>query len=122
MLPVVLAITALGFAFMGLIAVAAPERVTRQFGIPNLDADGRNEVRAVYGGFGIAVAAALVAALFAPDWRVPAAAAVAVALGGMTLGRAYSAVIDKRIGHFPAIYGSIEAVTALVMIWAIAVH
>ena len=122
MLLLVLAFAASGFTFMGLIAVAAPERVTRQFGIPNLDIDGRNEVRAVYGGFGIAVAIALAGALFVGDWRVPAAAAVAVALGGMALGRAYSAIIDKQIGRFPAIYGSIEATTALVMMAAIAAH
>ena len=105
-----------------MIAVAAPERVTRQFGNPNLDIDGRNEVRAVYGGFGIAVAIALAGALLVVDWRVPAAAAVAIALGGMALGRAYSAIIDKHIGRFPAIYGLIEAAISLAMMAAIATH
>ena len=120
MLLMVLVVAALGFAFMGLVAMFAPTRVTSQFGIPTLDADGRNEVRAVYGGFGLAVSAALVGSLFIPAWREPAAAAVAVALGGMALGRICSAVIDRQVGRFPMLYGAIEAGASLMLITALA--
>ena len=99
--------------------MAAPARVTRQFGISELDADGRNEVRAVYGGFGLAVAGALAVALAEPAWRVSAAAAVGVALGGMALGRLCSAMIDRRIGRFPMLYGAIEAGGSLSLLAAI---
>ena len=120
MLFMALVVAAAGFAFMGLVALLAPTRVTSQFGIATLDPDGRNEVRAVYGGFGIAVASALVVTLFVHAWREPAAAAVAVALGGMALGRVCSAVIDRHLGRFPMLYGAIEAGTSLVLLAALA--
>ena len=93
----------------------APERVTRQFGIPHLDVDGRNEVRAVYAGFGLAVAGGLVIAVLTPHWRAPAASAVSLALAGMAAGRVCSAVIDRRIGRFPGLYGCLEAAGALAL-------
>jgi Domain of unknown function (DUF4345) len=118
MLLVALAVAACGFTFMGLVAIVAPARVTGQFGIPVLDVDGRNEVRAVYGGFGLAVAVALASTLFVPEWRAPAAVAVAVALGGMAFGRVASALVDRHIGRFPLMYGTIEGVSALVLFLA----
>jgi Domain of unknown function (DUF4345) len=118
MLLLALAVAACGFAFMGLVAMWAPARVTGQFGISVLDMDGRNEVRAVYGGFGLAVAVALVATLFVPAWRAPAAVAVVVSLGGMAFGRVFSAVVDRHIGRFPMLYGTIEGVSALVLFLA----
>ena len=60
---VVVAVIAVAFLLMGVGAFAKPELVTRQFGIDALDADGRNEVRAVYGGFGLAMSGILLAAL-----------------------------------------------------------
>lgn len=42
---------------MGIGAHARPRRVTAQFGILELTTAGRNEVRAVDSGFGVAVAA-----------------------------------------------------------------
>ena len=103
---------------MGLAALFAPARVTGQFGISVLDVDGRNEVRAVYGGFGMAVATALGATLFVPEWRVLAAVSVAVALGGMAVGRVCSAIIDRHIGRFPMLYGAIEGGSALALFLA----
>ncbi|OYY90803.1 MAG: hypothetical protein B7Y45_06350 [Sphingomonas sp. 28-66-16] len=115
MLLIALVITACGFLFMGVAALAMPKRVTGQFGISTLDADGRNEVRAVYGGFGIAISAALTTALWVPSWRGPSAVAVAIALGGMASGRIFSAMLDRHIGRLPLLYGTIEAVTSLVL-------
>ena len=108
----ILMIAALCFGLMGLVALVAPGRVSRQFGIDHLDVDGRNEIRAVYGGFGLAVAGGLVFALREPQWRAPAASAVALALAGMAVGRAVSAIIDRRIGGLPALYGCMEAIGA----------
>lgn len=120
MLFIALVINAAGFFFMGVVALAMPERVTGQFGIPILNANGRNEIRAVYGGFGIAVSAALASALALPTWRAPAAIAVAIALGGMALGRLFSAILDQQIGRFPLFYGMIEATASLFLWWAAA--
>jgi len=111
----VITVSALGFSGMGVAAVWTPVRVTEQFGIPELSADGRNEVRAVYGGFGLAVACGLTLSLFMPAWRAPACAAVAVALGGMALGRVGSALIDRHLGRFPAFYFCLEACAAVAL-------
>jgi len=50
---VILVALALAFALMGIGALVSPTVVTRQFGIPALTPEGRSEVRAVYGGFGL---------------------------------------------------------------------
>ena len=118
MLFTTLAIAALGFLFMGVVALWSPIRVTSQFGITTLDADGRNEVRGVYGGFGIAVSAALAVTLLIPQWRGAATVAVAVALGGMAFGRIVSAIVDRHIGRFPLFYGTIEGGASLLLLAA----
>ena len=58
MTDVLVLLVAAGFALMGLGALVRPRMVLDQFGVDVGTADGRNEVRAVYGGFGVAVAAA----------------------------------------------------------------
>jgi hypothetical protein len=94
-LPVLLAIA--GFTAMGIGAIAKPALVTAPFGILELTLAGRNEVRAVYGGFGIFMALALLVALEQPELRDGILFAVAAALGGMAAGRLVSAVIDRAI-------------------------
>jgi hypothetical protein len=115
---VAVSFVAVTFAFMGLVAIAAPTRVTGQFDIPALSASGRNEVRAVYGGFGLAMAGMLVAALNAPGLRLGIVLAIAAALAGMAGGRLLSAVMDRRIGRFPLMYMGIEAVGATLLAYA----
>ena len=44
---------------MGLVALAAPERISAINGTPTLTVAGRNEIRAVYGGFGVVMAGML---------------------------------------------------------------
>ena len=83
-LPIYVAMAA--FLLMGMGALARPTLVTAQFGMPDLTAAGRNEVRAVYGGFGIFMALALLVALWQPDLRDGILFAVAAALGGMAAG------------------------------------
>jgi len=115
-LPVLLAI--LGFVVMGIGALVSPQRVSRQFDIPTLTAAGRNEVRAVYGGFGLAMAAGLVAALALPGLRAGVCLAVAAALAGMAGGRLVSAGIDRTLGRLPALYLMLEAVMAAALAYA----
>ncbi len=111
----VLGVAAGAFGFMGVAAIMAPARITAQFGVPSLDRDGRNEVRAVYGGFGVAVATGLLLAILRPELRGPVAAATAVALAGMASGRGVSAILDRGIGRFPALYGGLELIGALAL-------
>ena len=115
-LPVLAAI--LAFALMGGGALASPLLVSRQFDISILTAAGRNEVRAVCGGFGLAMAACLAAALVYPDLRVGVCLTVAAALAGMACGRLISAMMDQTLGRLPAAYLALETVAAILLTYA----
>ena len=116
--PVILGAVAVAFALMGIGALVRPTVVTRQFGIPALTPEGRSEVRAVYGGFGLAVAAMLVVAITTPDLRAGIAITVAVALFGMAVGRVVSAVIDRSLSNVVALYLVIEVVAGVLLVLA----
>ena len=92
---------ALLFAVMGVGALVVPDRVTEQFDVPTLTIAGRNEVRAVYGGFGIAMAAMLIVASSSMDLRLGVGLTIGVALIGMAVGRLVSAVIDRSLPSRP---------------------
>jgi len=55
-----------GFALMGLNPFVRPSMVTAQFDIPTLSTAYRNEVRAIFGWFGILMAGSQLGALFNP--------------------------------------------------------
>lgn len=120
MLDVAVWAVAAGFAAMGLYALAAPARVLAQFGVAVETADGRNEVRAVYGGFGLAVAALLgVAAAGEGGVREGILVAVGFALAGMAAGRVLSALADRRASGYPvAAFLAIELVCAALLLAA----
>ena len=114
--PLYLAI--MGFSAMGLGALVRPTLVTAQFGIPDLSSAGRSEVRAVYGGFGLAMAGVLVVALNQPALRGGVVLAIAAALGGMAAGRLLSALADRRIDRLPLLYLVLEVVVAGLLVAA----
>ena len=118
MSQVAILLPAFGFAAMGLVALLQPHRVTGQFGIPALSVDGRNEVRAVYGGFGLAMAAMLVAAAIQPSLQTGVCLAVAAALLGMAIGRLASAAMDRELGRWPRVYLGMELAAALLLAYA----
>ena len=95
-----------------------------QFGVAVETADGRNEVRAVYGGFGLAAAALLaVAAIGDPGTAEGIVVAFAFALFGMAGGRLVSAAGERPSGPFPVwIYFAVEivggALLLLAAVWA----
>jgi hypothetical protein len=102
------------FLGMGLAALAAPARILATFGVEVTTVDGRNEVRAVYGGFGVAMAAIL---LVAPPAFAPGiAACLAAALGGMAVGRLVSAAIDRGAGAWPWFFCAVEIVGAVILL------
>jgi hypothetical protein len=92
---------AIFFLAMGVFALAAPVRVLRTFGVEVSTAEVRTEVRAVYGGFGVASGALLIAALFEEKMREGVFVAVAVALFGMAAGRVASFMLRERSPLWP---------------------
>jgi Domain of unknown function (DUF4345) len=114
---IIILVAVFAFSFMGLVSIAFPIRVTQQFDIFQLTYNGRNEVRAVYGGFGLAMAAILLVAYFTPQYRSGVCITIAAALAGMAAGRLLSILIDQKIGKFPALYMCIELIGAGALAW-----
>jgi hypothetical protein len=99
-------------------ALVVPRRVLSLFGVDVATVDGRNAVRAVYGGFGVAMCVVLGVALRAPGLRDGVLVCAAVALLGMAGGRVVAALVDGRPGVFPWLFGGVEIVLALVLLGA----
>jgi hypothetical protein len=97
----VIAVIGVFFAGMGVYALAAPAALIRPFGITLTEATSRSEVRAVYGGFGLAIAGVLAYAAVEVDVRTGVLVTVGAALAGMALGRFVSAVLDARTAFYP---------------------
>jgi hypothetical protein len=114
-------IVALGFALMALFALAKPAAVLAQFGVEVGTADGRNEVQAVYGGLGLAIAAVLaVAAIGEPATADGIVVAVACALAGMAAGRLLGALRERPSGLHPVwTYFAIEVASAAALLIAV---
>ncbi len=110
----VIAVIGVFFAGMGCYALASPTAIIRPFGITLGGAAARSEVRAVYGGFGLAIAGVLgYAAVADGDVRMGISIAVGAALAGMAFGRLVSAVLDERTAFYPNwFYCLVEAVAA----------
>lgn len=112
-------LVALAFALMGALALVRPDRILRPFGIKSLPIDARNEVRAVYGGFGVAIAALLVLTVTDGDVRVGGRLAVALALIGMAAGRLVSGLLDRQFGRYPRLFTVIEGALATMLLISI---
>jgi hypothetical protein len=97
-------IAVIGFFFlaMGLYALVAPAALAAPFHLSVKTPESRSEVRAVYGGFGIAMAGVLgAAALDVGDIRTGAVVTVGCALLGMAAGRLVSRVFDTSVRFYP---------------------
>jgi hypothetical protein len=121
MTDVLVLLVAAGFALMGFGALVQPNQVLGQFGVDTDTADSRNEVRAVYGGFGVAVAAALCVAVLGDSANADGVLiAFAVALGGMAAGRLVGAAVERPSGVFPVwVYFAIEVAGAAALLAAV---
>jgi len=108
---------ALCFLAMGSGALMKPSAVLGQFGVAALSADARNEVRAVYGGFGIAIAALLMWSIFDDQLRAVVCITVAVSMFGMALGRLVSMAIDKTMSRIPILYFGAEVLAGAFLIF-----
>jgi uncharacterized membrane protein YeaQ/YmgE (transglycosylase-associated protein family) len=110
-------ITVLFFACMGITALFSPTSVTNFFGLKTSRADMRNEVRAVYGGFGVAIAGLLTASTFYSEVRQGVVLTVAIALFGMAAGRLLSFAIEHSEGHYPMVFLVVECVLGSLMLY-----
>ena len=110
----VVVVIAVFFLGMGVYALAAPAALVRPFGVTPETPTSRSEIRAVYGGFGLAIAAVLAYAAFrGGDVQKGILITVGVALAGMALGRIVSAVVDDRTPFYPNwFYCLLEAAAA----------
>lgn len=119
MSDVIVLIVAAGFVVMGALALVRPADLLTPLGVTVDTADGRNEVSAVYGGFGVALGALLaVAALGDPSTAEGVFVAVAVALLGMAAGRLLSALRERPTGVYPVIYFTVEVTAGVSLLLA----
>ncbi len=111
---------ALLFLGMGAYGLLAPTALTRPLGMRLVGPQARSEVRAVYGGFGLAVGLLLVAAAWnVGDIRPGALTAVAVALLGMASGRLVARATEPTGGFYPVwFYFSLELTAATILLLA----
>lgn len=118
-MTVVIVLAALFFLGMGLFALARPAALIGPFGITLPIPESRAEVRAVYGGFGLAIAGILLLALMNDSAREGILVTVAAALGGMAFGRLVSGVIDRPKAFYPNwFYFLVEIAGAAALLWA----
>ncbi|GAA3383820.1 DUF4345 family protein [Cryptosporangium minutisporangium] len=117
----VLVALAVLFAGMGVLGLAAPAVLVRPFGITLTGAAARTEIRAVYGGFGVAIAVVLILAVADPGGiRAGAATAVAAALLGMAGGRLVARAVDVPRGFYPIwFYFWVEVAGAAALLLAV---
>jgi len=110
----VIGVIAVFFVGMGIYALAAPAAIVHPFGTTLGGAAARSEVRAVYGGFGLAIAVVLAYAAVADgDMRKGILITVGAALAGMAFGRLTAAVLGDRTSFYPNwFYCLVEAVAA----------
>ncbi|WP_405161638.1 DUF4345 domain-containing protein [Nocardia sp. NBC_01499] len=118
---VLIALVALFFAAMGVYGLLRPSQLTDPLGLLADRADARAEVRAVYGGFGVAIAVILgLAAADVGDLRFGACVAVAAALGGMAFGRIWSGFVESPPAFFPVwFYLVVEVIMAAMLVLAV---
>lgn len=114
---VVLLIAAL-FLGMGLMSLVKPAFVGTFFDVRYESVDGRNEVRAVYGGFGIAMGFVLWLGIGDAELQRGVFLTVALALAGMAAGRLVSALVE-RPGFWPWFF-CVTEVTGAVLLYSAA--
>ncbi|MEV0670531.1 DUF4345 domain-containing protein [Mycobacterium sp. NPDC050441] len=114
MVIAVIVVVGVFFLGMGVYALAAPQAILRPFGFSIDTAATRAEVRAVYGGFGLAIAGVLGYAAATPgEVRTGILITVGTALAGMAFGRIVSGLIGDRTSFYPNwFYCLVEAIGA----------
>ena len=114
-----LTIAFLLFAAMGGLMLWRPQYITRVTNIELSTPESRSETRAVYGGFGAAIALALFVAMVYSDLRGGIMFTTGLALIGMAAGRGYSAWLERPTNNI--IWGLLggEAVLGILLFFRI---
>ncbi|MER6975120.1 DUF4345 domain-containing protein [Nocardioides sp. NPDC000445] len=113
-----IAVVGIFFLAMGTYALITPSTLAAPFHLSAKTPESRSEIRAVYGGFGIAMATVLgAAALDIGGIRTGAVTAVGLALIGMAGGRLISRLLDTPVGFYPIwFYFGIELVAGTALL------
>ena len=111
-------VMALLFLLMGAAAFFNARGLLAPLGITADSVDARNEIQAVYGGFGVAVAAILLLPAWMPAAKTGVIVTVAGALGGMAAGRIIAA-LHERPGRWPWIFFFCESAGAALLLTAL---
>jgi len=83
------------FAAMGAALLWQPQYVSRLTNVELATIEARNEARAVYGGFGVAMALALFIGLVYSPLRAGICVTIGLALIGMAAARGYSLYLER---------------------------
>ena len=108
-------VVSLGFFVMGIAAIGWPVRFADFVGYKSITPDGSNEVRAVYGGFGVFIAMALMIALRSPYYAPGIYVCAMLALLGMVSGRIVSILFDGTPSGMILGAVAIESTGALIL-------
>ncbi|MFE6509210.1 DUF4345 family protein [Nocardioides sp. NPDC057767] len=113
-----IAVVGVFFLGMGTYALISPGALVAPFRLTAQSPESRSEVRAVYGGFGIAMAAVLgAAALDVGGIRSGAVITVGLALIGMAGGRLVSRLLDSAVRFYPIwFYFGVELVAGMALL------
>ena len=117
----VVVVNAAFFFAMGAVGLLRPQRVPAVFGMHEITADFRNEVRAIYGGFGIFIGGILLYAQFISNAPAGMILTVGLSLFAMAFGRLVSVLIEKNMGFWPRVFMLIEVLLGSSLIWVIQV-
>ena len=113
-----IAVIGVFFLAMGTYALLTPATLAAPFRLAAQSPESRSEIRAVYGGFGIAMAVVLgLAALDVGDLRTGAVTTVGLALIGMAAGRIVSRIVYSAVGFYPIwFYFGVELVAGTTLL------
>lgn len=118
-MPVSLFLAFALFAVMGAALLWKPEYLTRLTGVELTTVESRNEVRAVYGGFGVAMAIAMFIAMVYSPLSGGIMLTSGLALIGMAAGRGYSAWLEMPTNSLIWVFLGIEALLGLMLFFRI---
>jgi len=107
------------FAAMGAVMLWRPEYLSQVTGLELSTPESRSEARAVYGGFGVAMALALFTAIVYSDFRGGIMYTTGLVLIGMAAGRGYAAWLERPTS--PLIWGLLagEAILGLMIFFRV---
>jgi hypothetical protein len=104
------------FLWMGAMALLHPSQFLRPMDIQAATVNARNEIRAVYGGFGLAMAGMLLGAWIWHAHLSGIALALGLSMAGMALGRVISALVDRQFGKLPVVFFFVELALATALL------